>query len=309
VGDARRCRRRVRPARSTAGTLLKSPRITVVGSVNLDIVASAERLPAPGETVTGARLARYPGGKGANQALAARRLGAKVQLLAHVGADAAADEALVLLRQAGVDLTGCSVDPHAATGVALIAVAASGENQIVVAPGANAAFTAAGLQLPDCDAVICQLEIPLETVARAAALTTGLFCINLAPALAVPQSLLELADLVVVNDTEAAYYGAALRGLVAITHGARGATLLRDGRPIAQATPPAVQAIDTTGAGDAFVAALTLALVEGQTPERALRFACAAGAFAATSAGAQPSLPTRADVDALLQVGAGAAER
>jgi ribokinase len=251
--------------------------------------------------VTGARLARHPGGKGANQALAARRLGAEVQLLARVGRDAAADEALALLRAAGVGLDGCSVDPGEATGVALIAVAANGENQIVVAPGANAAFGADALQLPAGDAVICQLEIPVDTVARAAALCSGFFCVNLAPALPVPQSLLELADLVVVNDTEAAYYGERLQGLVAVTHGARGATLLRHGRPIASALPPVVRAVDATGAGDAFVAALTLAMIEGQAPERALRFACAAGALAATRAGAQPSLPLRSEVETLLR--------
>jgi ribokinase len=263
-------------------------------------VASAERLPTPGETITGARLARHPGGKGANQALAARRLGAEVHLLARVGRDAAADEALALLRAGGVDLAGCEVDAAAATGVALIAVAASGENQIIIAPGANAGLRSEALQLPAHDAVICQLEIPLETVSRAAALTTGFFCINLAPAMAVPQSLLDLADLVVVNDTEAAFYGDTLRGLVAVTHGARGATLLRHGRSIARATPPTVNAIDTTGSGDAFVAALTLAMIEGQAPQRALQFACAAGAAAATRAGAQPSLPSRDEVATLL---------
>lgn len=266
----------------------------------LDIVASAERLPTPGETITGARLARHPGGEGANQALAARRR-ADVHLLARIGRDAAADEALSLLRASGVHLEGCGVDDAAATGVALIAVAASGENQIVIAPGANAGFRAEALQLPAHDAgAICQLEIPLETVSRAAALATGFFCINLAPAMAVPQSLLDLADLVVVNDTEAAFYGESLHGLVAVTHGARGATLLRHGRAIARATPPAVNAVDTTGSGDAFVAALTLAMIEGQAPQRALQFACAAGAAAATRAGAQPSLPSRDEVETLL---------
>jgi ribokinase len=120
--------------------------ITVVGSVNLDLVASVATLPAPGETVTGATLARHPGGKGANQALAARRLGAEVRLVARVGADAMAEEALALLRADGVDLTGCTSDETAPTGVALIAVAADGENQIVVASGANGAFLPAHLE-------------------------------------------------------------------------------------------------------------------------------------------------------------------
>ena len=119
---------------------VRTPIISEVGSVNLDFVATAAKLPAPGETVTDATLARYPGGKGANQALAAQRLGAHVHLLARVGGDGLADEALVLLRQEGVDLARCVADAEATTGVALIAVSADGENQIIVAPGANAAF-------------------------------------------------------------------------------------------------------------------------------------------------------------------------
>ena len=274
-----------------------APRITVVGSVNLDIVARGERLPRPGETVTGATLARHPGGKGANQALAARRLGAEVQMVARVGRDAAADEALALLRAAGVDLSRCLVDESAATGVALVAVAADGENQIVVAPGANARLRPPDVDdLPLADALLCQLEVPLATVMHAAVRAYGLVALNLAPALDVPAGLLEHADLVVVNDTEALHYGEALHrgdGLVAITHGARGATLLRAGREVATARPPRIEPVDTTGAGDAFVAALLVALLEQRPAGAALAFACAAGAAAAMTAGAQPSLPTR----------------
>lgn len=278
--------------------------ITVVGSVNLDLVATGQRLPAPGETVTGATLARHPGGKGANQALAARRLGARVALLARVGADTAADEALALLKAAGVDLSGVSIDAQAATGVALIAVAASGENQIIVAPGANASLGPQLIPDLDADAVICQLELPVETVAKAASQTRGLLCLNLAPARSMPPEPLRRANLLVVNDTEAAFYGEALQdlpALIAVTHGSRGAELRRNGKVIATATPPPVRAIDSTGAGDAFVAALTLALLEKREPAEALRFACAAGALAATKPGAQPSLPLRADVEKLLQ--------
>lgn len=279
-------------------------RITVVGSVNLDFVASASRLPAPGETVTGAVLVRHPGGKGANQALAARRLGAAVSLVSCVGADGLADEALALLRAEGVDLSGCAVHSAAPTGVALIAVAPDGENQIVVASGANMEARPPNLPLASQDALICQLEIPLETVARAVALARGFVCLNLAPAAPVPADTLARADLVVVNETEAAFYGQALHalpGLVAITWGARGAGLYRRGELIASAAPPPVEAIDATGAGDAFVAALTLALLERRPPEAALAFACAAGALAATGPGAQPSLPGRAEVEALLR--------
>jgi ribokinase len=278
--------------------------VTVVGSVNLDFVATAATLPRPGETVTGATLARHPGGKGANQALAARRLGAEVRLVARVGADAMADEALALLRADGVDLSDCRVDPAAPTGVALIAVAADGENLIVVAPGANAGFAPDGLPPIAGEALICQLELPVATVAQAVAAARGFVCINLAPATEVPPALLERADLLIVNDGEAAFYGDRLRaaaGLVAVTLGSRGARLLRGGALVAEAAPPPVLAIDSTGAGDAFVGALTVALLEGQPPAAALAFACAAGALAATRAGAQPSLPWRAEVDACLR--------
>ncbi|KAF0182450.1 MAG: ribokinase [Hyphomonadaceae bacterium] len=282
---------------------MSTPRILVVGSVNLDFVATAAKLPAPGETVTGATLARHPGGKGANQALAARRLGAEVALAARVGRDAMADEALALLRAGGVDLSACAVDDAAATGVALIAVAADGENQIVVAPGANAAFSRAHLAVSANDAVICQLEIPMDTVLAVAERAAGLFCINLAPSASTPDAIFARADLVVVNEGEAMFQGAALNrtpGLVAVTEGARGAALYRGGVEIARASPPSVKVVDTTGAGDAFVGALVMALLEKQPPEQALRFACAAGALAATKPGAQPSLPLRDAVDRLL---------
>jgi len=277
------------------------PLITVVGSVNLDLVATAPRLPAPGETVTGASLARHPGGKGANQALAARRLGAEVCLHAGVGADAMAGEALTLLRAEGVDLSACAVDGDHPTGVALIAVDPNGENQIVVAPGANAAFTPDRLTAPIPGALIVQLELPVATVVKAMTLAGGFVCANLAPSLDVPGSVLERADLIVVNETEASAYGGRLsqaQGLVAITLGARGADLFRGGALIARAAPPPVQVVDATGAGDCFVAALTLALIEGRPPDAALAFACAAGALSTTKPGAQPSLPTRAEVEA-----------
>jgi ribokinase len=277
--------------------------ITVVGSVNLDFVATAASLPAPGETVTGATLARHPGGKGANQALSAARLGASVRMIARVGKDALAEEALALLAAEGVDLAACAADPAAATGVALIAVDAKGENQIVVAPGANAAFRPDHLTGAIDGALICQLEIPIETVVRAVGLATGFVCLNLAPAADVPVSLLTRADLIVVNETEAAFYGPSLHdggGLVAITLGARGATLFKAGEQVAVALPPKVTAVDATGAGDSFVGALVVALIEGQEPHAALAFACAAGALTATRPGAQPSLPRRVEVDALL---------
>ncbi|MDH5454653.1 MAG: ribokinase [Gammaproteobacteria bacterium] len=273
--------------------------VTVLGSVNLDIVASAAKLPAPGETITGAELHRFPGGKGANQALAARRLGADVRLIARVGEDSAADEALALLRAGGVDLDDCIAVPGATTGTALIAVAPSGENQIVVAPGANRALRPGDFTLPDTDALICQLEVPVDTVAHAAQEFRGFFCVNLAPAMRIDVEVLQRADLVVVNETEAAWYGgtlAACHGLVATTRGSGRATLEKDAVLVAEAMPPVVATVDTTGAGDTFTAALTVALVEGQQPAEALRFACAAASAATTRMGAQPSLPTREEV-------------
>ena len=277
--------------------------IAVVGSVNLDIVARAKRLPVAGETVTDAELGRFPGGKGANQALAAQRLGAQVSLVACVGDDSTADEALALLRDGGVDLQHIVTCADKATGVALIAVAESGENQIVVAPGANGSLTPDRLQLPQADALICQLEVPTNTVAQAAKVFQGFICANLAPAKPVDASVLQSADLIVVNETEALWYGdslAACTGMIATTFGTAGAVLSRSGAELARAKPPRIDAVDSTAAGDSFTAALTVALVEGQSHEDALRFACAAGAAAATKPGAQPSLPTRAEVLSLL---------
>ncbi|HEY0599115.1 ribokinase [Brevundimonas sp.] len=278
-------------------------KITVVGSINLDLVASAPHLPRAGETVTGATLARHPGGKGANQALAAQRLGAEVRLIGRVGDDAMADEARALLEAGGVDLTEVDTDAAAPTGVALIAVDPEGENQIVVAAGANHRMTAAQLPARIEEPLILQLELPPEVVEAAVGRATDFVCVNLAPAQAVSDQLLRRADLIVVNETEAAFYGEGLHhggGRVVTTLGARGAVMHQRGGEIARAAPPGVTAVDATGAGDAFVGAICVALLEGREPEAALAFACAAGAIAATRPGAQPSLPTRAEVEAII---------
>ncbi|MBU1345749.1 MAG: ribokinase [Alphaproteobacteria bacterium] len=277
--------------------------IMVVGSINLDMVASAPSLPQPGETVTGATLARHPGGKGANQALAAEKLGAEVQLIGRVGDDAMAGEALALMEGFGVDLSGVEIDLAAPTGVALIAVDPSGENQIVVAAGANHLVTPEQLPIRIECPLIVQLELPVETVEAAVGRATGFVCANLAPARPVSEQLLKRCDLIVVNEVEAIFYGDLLHrggGRVVVTQGARGAEMYHRGVKMAWATPPEVTAVDATGAGDAFVGAITVALVEGMEPREALAFACAAGALAATRAGAQPSLPTRDEVEALV---------
>lgn len=278
-------------------------RLTVVGSINLDLVAAAPRLPRAGETVTGATLARHPGGKGANQALAARRLGAEVRLIGRVGDDAMADEATALLAADDVDLTGVERDAAAPTGVALIAVEPHGENQIVVAAGANHRVTPAQLPARIEGPLVLQLELPVDTVEAAVGRATDFVCINLAPAQPVSDLLLRRADLIVVNEGEAEFYGEALHhggGRVVVTRGARGAAMYEGGERVAEARPPHVRAVDATGAGDAFVGAITVALLEGMPPETALEFACAAGALAATRPGAQPSLPTRAEVEAII---------
>lgn len=267
------------------------PSLTVVGSINLDLVARCERLPQPGETVTGASFARHPGGKGANQAVAAARLGAEVGMVGAVGTDAFADDALRGLEGEGITLT---LERYDTTGVALILVADDGETEIVVAPGANALLSPVGIT----GAVLCQLEIPLETVTFLAH-TAELFFLNAAPAVPIPAWVVERSDLVVVNRFELDNL-AATPALTALTLGAEGAVLLEEGKEVTRARPPRVTAVDGTAAGDAFTACLVVSLLEGRDREEALRRACVAGALAASRPGAQPSLPTAAEVDALL---------
>jgi ribokinase len=267
------------------------PELGVVGSINLDLVARVDRLPRAGETVTGASLARVPGGKGANQAVAAARLGANVTLKGAVGDDAFAEEALAGLREAEVEL---DLDVAGATGIALVLVDAAGENEIVVVPGANAAVGPGGFG----GAVLCQLEIPVESVA-ATAETAGFFCLNAAPAKPVPPELVERCDLVVVNRYELEALPAEPR-LTALTLGAEGAVLLSEGEEVARAAPPPVEVVDGTAAGDAFAACLVVSHLEGRAWDEALERACAAGALAASRFGAQPSLPTAAEVDLVL---------
>ncbi len=284
--------------KGSAGARSTPPRLTVVGSVNLDLVARCGRLPRPGETVTDAVFERVPGGKGANQAVAAARLGAEVRFLGCVGDDGFAEEALRGLSGSGATLEVRTV--AAATGVALIIVADDGENQIVVAPGANeqidpgdSAAAAPG------GALLCQLEIPVEAVAAASGAADGFFALNAAPARPVPVDVLRRADLVVVNRFELDALAEAPR-LMALTLGEEGAVLLERGEEVARARPPRVVAVDGTAAGDAFCACLVVSLLEGREHAEALGRACAAGALAASRPGAQPSLPTVAELDAIL---------
>jgi ribokinase len=269
----------------------RAPRITVVGSANVDLVARCERLPRAGETVTDASLERFPGGKGANQAVAAARLGAQVRFVGRVGRD---DLPLRGLEREGVDVSAVVRD-DGETGIALILVEQSGENVIVVAPGANRRLTPEDVAIGDADAVIAQLEIPQEVVA-AAAEKADFFCLNAAPARG---PLNVEPDLLVVNRYEYDALGHSGR-LVALTLGAEGAVLLEDGREVARARPPEVKPVDGTAAGDAFCAALVVSLLEGRPRQEALVRACAAGALAASRPGAQPSLPTADELEALV---------
>jgi ribokinase len=263
--------------------------VTVVGSVNLDLVAQVERLPRPGETVTDAVFRRVPGGKGANQAVACARLGADVTLVCSVGDDLFAAEALP--EEEGLIVDAARVG--APTGVAVILVDAEGENQIVVAPGANAEVRS--FELGAADAVLTQLELPDAAVIAAWEQASGLFCLNAAPARPIDVD----ADLTVVNRYELEVLKRR-DGLVALTLGAEGAVLLQEGEEIARAEPPRVEAVDGTAAGDAFTACLLVSLLEGREQEDALRRACAAGALAASRFGAQPSLPTAAEIEEIL---------
>jgi ribokinase len=301
--------------------------ITVVGSLNMDLFIETDRLPATGETVAGRNFRRAPGGKGANQAVAVARLGHRCAMIGAVGADAFGDELVAGLRTDGVDVTGVSRHRDSATGCAMIVVDSEGQNQIVVSPGANGLLALADLETHAAlfrasRAVIVQLETPL-TVAEAAlrlACKSGVMTVfNPAPATNGSQSLLSLCDWVVPNESEAS----ALTGLrvdsaeeaataasllkskfgcrnVAITLGARGAWLDTESF-VGLVEGKAVDAIDTVGAGDAFIGALVTRLVGGAEPSEAGRFACAAAALSVTRRGAQASMPTRQEVELFLQ--------
>jgi ribokinase len=276
------------------------PSISVVGSINLDLVAEVERLPQPGETLSAIHFDRVPGGKGANQAVGAARLGADVRFVGAVGDDDFAELAVQGLRESGTDLSGVQV-VRKPTGIALILVG-DDENQIVVVPGANHALDPARVEVGSPDAIISQLEILDASIEAALAGSDAFFCLNAAPARPVSDEILQRADLIVANTYELDAIGSApLGALLAVTLGSKGAFLLDEGEEVARATPPKVEAIDGTAAGDAFTACMVVSLLEGRDREEALQRACAAGALAATKVGAQPSLPTAGEVDAILR--------
>ena len=315
--------------------------VVVVGSLNSDIVVTASRHPLPGETILGDNVATFGGGKGANQAVAAARAGAEVRMVGRVGADAAGVTLTDGLRADGIDVTQVGVCKHDPSGTALIVVASNGgENSIVVVPGANAKLrpvhvddaAASGAFRTDggTGVLLIQLEIPLDTVARALELarSEGLTTIlNAAPATAAVRPLLAMVDVLVVNELELAPAAGnsdgnsddtdavdgtidagvtailAIVPAVIVTLGSQGA-LVADRHGVEHIAAHQVEVVDTTGAGDAFCGVLAAALAAGLDLRHAAIRANAAGALATTKAGAQPSAPTAAAVDALLGSGA-----
>ena len=279
--------------------------LSVLGSINLDLIVQVKTLPKAGETVTGGRYSSLPGGKGANVAVAAKRLGAETEIIAAVGEDDYAAQALVNLETEGVYLDAVKrVNAH--TGLAFITVSEDGENQIAVASGANAAFSPKDIPKLCSDVLITQFEIPVAVIEAALEGYKGFVAVNASPVIGGVEAILSRADLIIVNEGEAQIYQEKYydlsehSGLVAITLGAKGAELRRGGKTIASAMPPKVDVVDTTGAGDAFAAALTVALAEGQSEIEALEFACAVGALTTTKLGTQTASPTREEVDKLL---------
>lgn len=266
------------------------PAVTVVGSINLDLIATAERLPTAGETIGGAVLSQQPGGKGANQATAAARLGGSARMVGAVGDDAQGRKMLDALAAAGVDTADVAVLPEP-TGTALIVVDREGENQVVVCPGANSHVSLDGVEFGQDETVLCQLEVGLPVVLEAARKAQGFFVLNAAPAMDLPAELLERCDLVIVNESEYALSPAlASAKLVAVTYGGDGSAVFEHGRKVAKVPSVAVAVANTVGAGDAFCAGLVLALRSGLDYTRALAVANAVGADAVGDPSSQPDL-------------------
>ncbi len=301
--------------------------ILTLGSLNMDLITRTPRLPAPGETILGTAFSTAPGGKGANQAIAAAKLGAPVKMIGRVGADDFGKMLRHNLNAAGVDTQYLITDAKTATGIASIWVDDAGQNSIIVAPGANARVNradvdAAAAAFRDARVIVAQLEIPLDTVEYAFQLArkhNRLTILNPAPAQPLTRDLLALADLLIPNETEATLLTGiqtvdfesaqnAARVLresgarrVLITLGAQGAVWVDDDAPAQSIAPFPVRVVDTTAAGDAFVGALAASLARDNDWTTSLRQASAAGALATTKLGAQPALPTRAELDAFLQ--------
>ncbi len=291
----------------------------MVGSLNLDTTARVGRLPRPGETVLGTGHATDTGGKGANQAVAAARLGRQVAMVGRIGTDEAGRRVGAVLEAEGIDTNFVSTDDTAPTGMAFITVDDAGENMIVVSPGANATMSILDVEraadlIANARVLLLQLEIPLEVVHHAAALGRGTVVLNPAPAAELPAGLLETVDILVPNRTELAVLTGAEPATTAqeiadqidllpvtagiVTLGADGA-LVRTRDAVTSVPAPVLEAVDATAAGDAFCAGLADALAGGATPLEAARWATRVGAVTVTRRGAQAALPTRAQVEAL----------
>ncbi|MFT4135717.1 PfkB family carbohydrate kinase [Microbacterium sp.] len=271
------------------------PALTVAGAINIDLTAHTARAPGPGETVADGMLSRHPGGKGANQAIAAARLGAAVRLIGAVGDDDDGRAMTANLAAAGVDVGGVQVTDQP-TGTALIVVDDTGENSIVVCPGANSRIDVERLRVDPHTAVLAQLEIPVDVVEAVVGATDGFVAVNASPASRMSPALIARGDLFIVNEHEfAALPELRDAPLTAVTRGARGAVLLRRGRTIAEASAVATSIVSTVGAGDAFAAALTIGLLQGDDVQVALQRACAVGAAAVADPRSQPALSRLAD--------------
>ncbi len=295
--------------------------VVVIGSVNNDVTVMTPRLPRPGETVIGTRHFVGPGGKGANQAVAVARLGGNVGLVAVVGDDELGEAMRAGLAGEGVGVSAVEIDPEAATGIAVITVDADAENTIVVSPGANRLLTPGVVErnaavISSARVVVAQLEVPVEAVLAAARISTGVFCLNPAPAQSLPSELLDRVDVLVPNRSELSVLAGrddlvgaadvpdaarAIRphGTTVVTLGSDGAMLVGQESVDRYGALP-VEAVDPTGAGDAFCGALAFSLSRGDDIETAVAFSTAAGALAVTRAGAQAGMPTLAEVEALL---------
>lgn len=296
--------------------------IFVIGSINLDLTGNVERIPSPGETISGSDFRTAPGGKGANQALAAARAGAQVRMVGAVGKDAFAGESLALLQSGGVDLASVRTSA-AATGIALIMVAENGENVIAVIPGANGTVLPgdfARIDFAPSDIILLQHEIPLETVEAAldkARASGARSILNVAPFKKAAAHLLDKADIVVANETEFDLYAKALKlkgehrkermqdfvaatgRIIVVTLGADGVLGAEPGA-IHQLAAMKIKPVDTVGAGDTFCGYLGAALGAGLQLKQALARASVAGSLACLKPGAQPSIPLSAEVDAAL---------
>src|SRR5918993_1631614 len=295
------------------------PDILVVGSLNADLVVRAPRFPQPGETISGEDLQVIPGGKGANQAVAAARLGSSVSMLGRVGKDNFGDLLLNNLKSNNVDLQLIQRD-DSSTGTAIIIVDSNGQNSIVLSAGANGKVTSADIaSVLDHKLLLLQLEIPLETVLSAAqrAHENGLRVIlNPAPAQQIPAALIALADFIIPNETELSLLTdlpvsdinsteEAARKLldqgaqnVIVTLGSKGALIVTRAQ-VTHVDTYEVDVVDTTAAGDAFIGGFSTALLQDRSLEESVRYGCACGALATTKLGAQPSLPTKEDVEKL----------